>query len=225
MQNSLSTNEPIVVKEEGSAITLKTLCIYLLLLAVPGFFINKLPLSGVAYEGVKGFIWFTYFMVVTLSYKEIRTFISPFLNVKAFKKPVTWLWIFLSFMLPYTLLHLCLYFEVLLDKYYIFYFNNHMFHAGSWGQTIDGAILTPISEEILFRGILLTLLLRMIKPFWAITITSLLFGLIHPSDIWVFTILGGFLLTITAYKTKSILPAMVAHSLWNLYMVQLFLYF
>ncbi|MBN8191953.1 CPBP family intramembrane metalloprotease [Bacillus sp. NTK074B] len=225
MQNSLSTNEPLNVKEAGSAIRFKTLCIYLILLAVPGFFINKLHLEGPVYEGVKGFIWFTYFMVVTLSYKEIRTFISPLLNVKAFKKPRTWLWIFLTFIIPYALLHLCLYFEVVLDKYYIFYFNNHMLHAGSWRQTIDVAILTPISEEIVFRGILLTLLLRIIKPFWAITITSLLFGLVHPSEIWVFTVLAGFLLTLTTYKTKSILPAMVAHSLWNLYMLQLFLYF
>jgi membrane protease YdiL (CAAX protease family) len=225
MQNSLSTNEPINVKQEGSAIRFKTLCIYLILLAVPGFFINKLPLQGVAYEGVKGFIWFTYFMVVTLCYKEIRTFIAPLLNVTAFKKPGTWLWIFLTFMLPYALLHLCLYFEVVLDKYYIFYFNNHMIHASSWKQTIDVAILTPISEEIVFRGILLAILLRFFKPFWAITITSFLFGIIHPSEIWMFTVLSGFLLTMTAYKTKSILPAMVAHSLWNLYMVQLFLYF
>ncbi|MGG3915078.1 CPBP family intramembrane glutamic endopeptidase [Rossellomorea vietnamensis] len=225
MQNSLSTNEPIDVEEEELAIRFKTLCIYLILLAVPGFFINKLPLEGVAYEGVKGFIWFTYFMVVTLIYKEIRTFIRPLWKVNAFKKPGTWLWIFLTFMLPYSLLHLCLYFEVLLDKYFIFYFNNHMMHAGSWRQTIDVAILTPIWEEIVYRGILLTILLRFVKSYWAVAITSILFGLVHPSDIWLFTILGGFLLTMTAYKTKSILPAMVAHSLWNLNMVQLFLYF
>lgn len=225
MQNSLSTNIPIAVKEEGSAVKLKTLCIYLILLAVPGFFINKLPLQGVAFEGVKGLIWFTYFIVVTLCYKEIRTFIAPLLNVKAFIKPGTYLWIFLTFMLPYALLHLCLYFEVFLDNYFIFYFNNHMLHASSWKQTIDVAVLTPITEEIVFRGILLTILLRFVKPFWAVGITSILFGIIHPSDIWMITILGGFLLTMTAYKTKSILPSMVAHSLWNLYMVQLFLYF
>ena len=225
MQNSLSTNEPINVKEAGSAIRFKTLCIYLILLAVPGFFINKLHLEGPVYEGVKGLIWFVYFMVVTLTYKDIRTFIRPLLNVNVFKKSGTWLWIFLTFMLPYALLHLCLYFEVVLDKYYIFYFNNHMLHAGSWRQTIDVAILTPISEEIVFRGILLTILLRFVKPFWAITITSVLFGLIHPSNIWMFTVLAGFLLTMTAYKTRSILPTMIAHSLWNLYMVQLFLYF
>lgn len=225
MLNGLSTNEAIAVKGTTSTIKLKTLCIYLILLAVPGYFINKLPIQGVNYEGLKGLIWFVYFMIVTLCFRDIRAFIAPLLNVKAFKKPGTYGWILLTFMLPYTLLHLCLYFEVLLDKYYMFYFKNHMVHASNWRQTVDVAILTPITEEIVFRGMLLTILLRFVKSYWAIGMTSILFALIHFSDLWMFPLLGGFLLTMTAYKTKSILPAMVAHSLWNVYMAQLFLYF
>ncbi|UXH43908.1 CPBP family intramembrane metalloprotease [Rossellomorea vietnamensis] len=223
MQNSLPAQEPIPVTEDASTIGFKTLLIYLVILALPGYFINQLPLQN--YDGLKGLIWFLYFMSVTLGYKNIRTFMVSLMKVEVFKKPGTYLWIFLTFMLPYVLLHLSLHFEVLLDKYYIFYFNNHMLHASSWRETIDVAVLTPISEEIIFRGILLTVLLKFVKPFWAVGITSILFGLIHPSEIWLFTVLAGFLLTLTAYKTKSILPAMVAHSLWNLYMVQLFLFF
>jgi membrane protease YdiL (CAAX protease family) len=223
MLNSSPAHEPKPVTADASTIRFKTLLIYVAMLALPGYFINQLPLQD--YDGLKGLIWFLYFMAVTLGYKNIRSFISPLMKVEVFKKPGTYLWIFLTFMLPYVLLHLCLHFEVLLDKYYIFYFNNHMFHASSWGETVDVAVLTPISEEIVFRGILLTVLLKFVKPFWAVGITSILFGLIHPSEIWMFTVLAGFLLTLTAYKTKSILPAMVAHSLWNLYMVQLFLYF
>ncbi|KPL57963.1 CPBP family intramembrane glutamic endopeptidase [Rossellomorea vietnamensis] len=223
MLNSLPAQEPIPVTEDASTIKVKTLLIYLAMLALPGYFINQLPLQN--YDGLKGLIWFLYFMAVTLGYKDIRTFIASLMKVELFKKPGTYIWIFFTFMLPYVLLHLCLHFEVLLDKYYIFYFNNHMLHASSWRETVDVAVLTPISEEIVFRGSLLTVLLKFVKPFWAVGITSILFGLIHPSDIWLFTVLAGFLLTLTAYKTKSILPAMVAHSLWNLYMVQLFLYF
>jgi membrane protease YdiL (CAAX protease family) len=223
MLNSSSAHKPIPVTADASTIRFKALLIYVAILALPGYFINQLPLQN--YDGLKGLIWFLYFMAVTLGYKNIRTFISPLMKVEVFKKPGTYLWIFLTFMLPYVLLHLCLHFEVLLDKYYIFYFNNHMFHSSSWGETVDVAVLTPISEETVFRGILLTVLLKFVKPFWAVGITSILFGLIHPSEIWMFTVLAGFLLTLTAYKTKSILPAMVAHSLWNLYMVQLFLYF
>ena len=223
MLNSSPAHEPIPVTTDASTIRFKTLLIYLTMLALPGYFINQLPLQN--YDGLKGLIWFLYFMAVTLGYKNIRTFIVPLMKVEVFKKPGTYLWIFLTFMLPYVLLHLSLHFEVLLDKYYIFYFNNHMLHASSWRETVEVAVLTPISEEIIFRGILLTALLKFVKPLWAVGITSILFGLIHPSEIWLFTVLAGFLLTMTAYKTKSILPAMVAHSLWNLYMVQLFLYF
>ncbi|MCA0151052.1 CPBP family intramembrane metalloprotease [Rossellomorea vietnamensis] len=223
MLNSSPAHEPIPVTTDASNIRFKTLLIYLTMLALPGYVINQLPLQN--YDGLKGLIWFLYFMAVTLGYKNIRTFIVPLLKVEVFKKPETYLWIFLTFMLPYVLLHVSLHFEVLIDKYYIFYFNNHMLHASSWRETVDVAVLTPISEEIIFRGILLTDLLKFVKPFWAVGITSILFGLIHPSEIWLFTVLVGFLLTMTAYKTKSILPAMVAHSMWNLYMVQLFLFF
>ncbi|MGG4166278.1 type II CAAX endopeptidase family protein [Rossellomorea vietnamensis] len=223
MLNSSPAHEPIPVAADASTIRFKTLLIYVATLALPGYFINQLPLQN--YDGLKGLIWFLYFMAVTLGYKNIRTFIVPLMKGEVFKKPGTYLWIFLTFMLPYVLLHLCFHFEVLLDKYYIFHFNNHMLHASSWRETIDVAFLTPLSEEIVFRGILLTILLKFVKPFWAVGITSILFGLIHPSEIWIFTVLAGFLLTISAYKTKSILPAMVAHSLWNLYMAQLFLYF
>ncbi|UTE76840.1 CPBP family intramembrane glutamic endopeptidase [Rossellomorea sp. KS-H15a] len=223
MLNSSPAHEPIPVTTDASNIRFKTLLIYLTMLALPGYVINQLPLQN--YDGLKGLIWFLYFMAVTLGYKNIRTFIVPLLKVEVFKKPETYLWIFLTFMLPYVLLHVSLHFEVLIDKYYIFYFNNHMLHASSWRETVDVAVLTPISEEIIFRGILLTVLLKFVKPFWAVGITSILFGLIHPSEIWLFTVLAGFLLTMTAYKTKSILPAMVAHSMWNLYMVQLFLFF
>jgi membrane protease YdiL (CAAX protease family) len=223
MLNSSPAHEPIPVTTDASNIRFKTILIYLVILALPGYVINQLPLQN--YNGLKGLIWFLYFMAVTLGYKNIRTFIVPLMKVEVFKKPGTYLWIFLTFMLPYVLLHVSLHFEVLLDQYYIFYFNNHMLHASSWRETVDVAVLTPISEEIIFRGILLTVLLKFVKPFWAVGITSILFGLIHPSEIWLFTVLAGFLLTMTAYKTKSILPAMVAHSMWNLYMVQLFLFF
>ncbi|MCA1054221.1 CPBP family intramembrane metalloprotease [Rossellomorea aquimaris] len=225
MLNSLSTNESIALKEEASFIRFKTLGFYLILLAVPGSFINNLPLQGVAYEGVKGLSWFTYFMLVTLCFKDIRSFLTPLWNVKAFKKPRTYLWMFLSLILPYTLLHGCLYFEVLLNKDFVFYFKNQLLYASSWSKTLEVAVLTPIWEEFVFRGILLWMLVRFMKPYWAVGITSIVFGVIHSSDIWVITILAGCLLTLTAYKTKSILPSIVAHSLWNLYMVQLILYF
>ncbi|WP_456272532.1 CPBP family intramembrane glutamic endopeptidase [Bacillus sp. AK031] len=225
MLNSLQTNETSIMMNRDSGIKYKTLFIYLLILAVPGYFINQLPIPSDTYGGLKGLIWFTYFMVVTFSFKSIRALIVPMVKFKALKEPKSYLFILITFAIPYILLHLCLHFEVLLDKYYIFYFKNHMLDTGSFGSTVSSAILTPISEEILFRGVFFAVLLKLVKPFWAISIISILFGVVHPSETWIFTVLAGFLLTITVYKTNSLIPAIIAHSLWNLYMTQLFLYF
>ncbi|BCB05229.1 CPBP family intramembrane glutamic endopeptidase [Bacillus sp. KH172YL63] len=225
MQPTLSTNQPISIKERAATITVKTLSIYLILIIVPGYFINQLSLEGTAFEGMKGYVWFAYFMMVTFGYKEIRRFIASLLNVRVFREKETYVWMFVSFFIPYGILHLCLYYEVFLNEYFIYQVKYNMLPAGNLWQTIDAAVLTPVTEEIMVRGIILSMLLKRVKPLWAITITSMLFGLIHPSSAWMFTIAGGFLLTLTAYKTKSILPGIVAHALWNLYMVQLILYF
>lgn len=164
-------------------------------------------------------------MLVTFSLKSIRNYIVPLLRFNTLKEPKSYVFILFTFAIPYFLLHLCLHFEVLLDKYFIFYFKNNMLPAGSLESTVRTVLLTPIWEEILFRGVILTILLRLIKPFWAISITAILFGMIHPSGAWILTFMAGFLLTFTVYKTKSLIPAIIAHSLWNLYMTQLFLYF
>lgn len=213
------------IAEGTSGIRFKVLLFYLFTLAVPGYFINQLPIPSDTYSGLKGLIWFSYFILVTFRFKDISTLIVPLVDFNVLKDPKSYLFILITFAIPYFLLHLSLHFEVLLDRNFIIYFKNNMIEASNLGMTINSAIFTPISEEILFRGILFTILLKLVKPFWAICITSILFGLIHHSEVWIFTFLGGILLTVTVYKTKSLIPAILAHSLWNLYMTQLFHYF
>lgn len=213
------------IAEGGSGIKFKVLLLYLVSLVVPGYLINQLPIPSDTYSGLKGLIWFSYFILVTFSFKNISTLIAPMVNFNVLKDPKSYLYILITFAIPYFLLHLSLHFEVLLDRNFIIYFKNNIIEASNLGVTINSAIFTPIFEEILFRGVLFAILLKFMKPFWAISITSILFGLFHPSEIWIFTFLGGILLTFTVYKTKSLIPAILAHSLWNLYMTQLFLYF
>lgn len=206
-------------------ITLKSFIFYILLIAVPGYLFEVLPLPINTPELLIGAIWFSYFILTTYRFKSIRQTIISQLDVRCFKRWRTYFYILISLILPYAFLHFCLNYGFLLDKNYIFYFKNHMIPATGIGSTINSSILTPITEEILFRGILLVFLLKFMKPYLAVGIVAILFSILHPWDIWIFILLSGFLLTITAYKTKSLLPSMVAHGLWNLYMTQLFLYF
>jgi membrane protease YdiL (CAAX protease family) len=61
--------------------------------------------------------------------------------------------------------------------------------GANWGEALKKATTTAIfasvAEELLFRGALLGIFLRAFRPFWAITLLSVLFALLHflqPSD-------------------------------------------
>lgn len=82
-----------------------------------------------------------------------------------------------------------------------------------------GLFMTALSEELLFRGLLLTLLQRTLSPMSAIVISTLLFGLIHwcygPSSI-LSAALWGLLPALIVIRTHSLWPAIIAHYLTDL---------
>ena len=82
---------------------------------------------------------------------------------------------------------------------------------------LAGAILIPICEEILFRGIMLRSMLKMRwHPWIAILISALIFSAMHGTtfqtiDILPFGIIVGWLY----WRTKSLLPGIVIHIVNN----------
>jgi membrane protease YdiL (CAAX protease family) len=79
-------------------------------------------------------------------------------------------------------------------------------------------IAAPICEEIIFRGLILRWFLRRgIVPWAAIIGTALLFaaGHLDPSNLDSY-FLSGLILGYLAYRTRSLLPAMIWHALFNL---------
>ncbi|MFD0048603.1 CPBP family intramembrane glutamic endopeptidase [Actinomycetes bacterium NPDC127524] len=127
-------------------------------------------------------------------------------------------------MLPMMLLLLCVHYGILLDETFIFYYKHRLLKGENIGRIVDAVFLAPIWEEVFFRGVLLYFFLKFTKPVWAISISSILFALFHPMY-WIITLVSGVLLSITTNKTKSLIPSVISHSLWNLYMAKLFLYF
>ena len=79
------------------------------------------------------------------------------------------------------------------------------------------AILTPIAEELMFRGYLLDAIKRKHGDWVAIIISSILFGLVHidPYTIGVATI-GGIIYGWLRVRTGSLLPCIACHMMWNL---------
>lgn len=88
------------------------------------------------------------------------------------------------------------------------------------------AILAPIFEEILFRGIIMKgLLNRGMNAYWAIVLSSFIFGAVHFYP-WQF--LGAFLLGLVLglvyYKTKSLLLPIMMHAFNNFLAAMMIIY-
>ncbi len=78
------------------------------------------------------------------------------------------------------------------------------------------ALLAPVVEELLFRGLGLTSFARVVNTSWAILITAGLFALIHfhvPSIIPLYVISVGF--SLAYIHSESIVVSMVMHALFN----------
>jgi hypothetical protein len=79
------------------------------------------------------------------------------------------------------------------------------------------AIVTPIAEELFFRGYLLDAINRKHGDWTAIIWSSILFGLVHIDP---FTIgsafIGGIIYGWLRMRTGSLLPAIACHMVWNM---------
>ncbi len=86
----------------------------------------------------------------------------------------------------------------------------------NWLGILAIAIVGPILEEMLFRGVITTELLKTYNPKKAIIISATIFGVFHlnPAQILVAFLLG-LLLGWLFYKTRSMIPGIVVHILNN----------
>jgi membrane protease YdiL (CAAX protease family) len=76
-------------------------------------------------------------------------------------------------------------------------------------------VVAPITEEALVRGFLYCALRQRINFLFATTITAFFFALIHFESISLELFFLGVIYAWSIERTKSVLPAMIAHALWN----------
>ncbi|MEH7537842.1 YaaC family protein, partial [Bacillus toyonensis] len=77
------------------------------------------------------------------------------------------------------------------------------------------AIITPVKEEILFRGILYRFLEKKYNFLVGIIISSFIFGILHGGLLITATIMG-IVFAMLYKKTQSIIPSIILHIVWNL---------
>jgi len=87
---------------------------------------------------------------------------------------------------------------------------------GFWGAFTKVAIIAPVVEELIFRGLLLQGFRRNYSPLVAVLMSALLFALFHLNP-WQFpaTFMLGLLLGWIMLRTNNILLAILGHAIHN----------
>lgn len=95
---------------------------------------------------------------------------------------------------------------------------NEDFYAGTFLQEIIGSvILTPILEEMVYRGVIFNRLKRYLGIIPAILLSSLIFGFMHFNIVqFVYAFVLGIMLAVFMEKSGHVYGAMVGHMTVNL---------
>lgn len=80
---------------------------------------------------------------------------------------------------------------------------------------LTGAILTPLGEEFLFRGVIANAL-RQYGRWAGVVMSALIFAAVHgPSVIFLLAFMVGIMSALLLYKTNSLWPGVVLHCVYN----------
>ena len=83
-------------------------------------------------------------------------------------------------------------------------------------QIISSGLVTGIAEELVFRGVITNHLRRYMHPAIAVTISALIFGMLHPSTLaMVYATVIGIILGALYIKYDSVVPSILCHIAFN----------
>lgn len=84
--------------------------------------------------------------------------------------------------------------------------------------SVSLAIVVPIAEELLFRGIVMGELLKVMPGWLAVTCQAILFSLFHLNFIQsLYVLIPGIILGLSYYLTKSIYVPILVHMVYNFF--------
>ena len=83
-------------------------------------------------------------------------------------------------------------------------------------QIISGGVVTGIAEELVFRGIITNHLRRYMHPAIAVTISAIMFGMLHPTVLsMAYATVLGLVLGALYIKYDSVVPSILCHVAFN----------
>ena len=82
--------------------------------------------------------------------------------------------------------------------------------------TVATVLVAPLVEEIIFRGLILSRLNRVLPGWLAVLLSALLFGVCHGQAVWMaYAFVLGVIFGFFALRSHSIWPSLCAHILFN----------
>jgi len=82
---------------------------------------------------------------------------------------------------------------------------------------VTGAIIVPIYEEIIFRGLLFGSLRKKYSDVSAVLLSALIFAALHFNKLYFNTFVAGIVFALIVIRFGSIYYSIIAHGVWNLF--------
>ncbi|SEO15518.1 hypothetical protein SAMN04488134_104123 [Amphibacillus marinus] len=158
------------------------------------------------------------FGLALLIFRSVRRFISNQFSMEPFKKITTYVYIVATMGLTYISQHIIINLLSLEEEgsqVSLFGIDQMELTAMNISFLVVAfVLLAPITEEILFRGILFGFLNKKLGFLLGLISSSIIFGLLHPGHRLSVTIMA-LLLTTAYFKTKSLWVTIAIHMIWN----------
>lgn len=162
------------------------------------------------------------FLITVLIFKSVRQFLKGVFSFSPLKKGKTYLYLVAGFVLLFAAQYLImnvLHWEDGSDQINTFGVDKVSF---GWVSLtffyLAYSIVTPIKEEVLFRGVLHGFLDKKFN-FWAgLIVSSVIFGSLHVGHILSAALMGVVLVLLYKF-TRSLIVPILFHIIWNLYAV------
>lgn len=204
--------------ENLKKITLKELCSLIIILFLIQFLINSLTNVKINSFWICIFIIFYFAYKLRHSYLSFKEEIYNLFSTIPFNT-IFWI-VLLNIFLSYGFLYLS---DFILDAFpnlnslmnvslSSIYLNNSIIALGGFIVTV---FISPISEELIFRGVLLNRLKLVVPTIFSLFVTSLLFASMHSFGSIVSAFIFALCMGILYIKTENIFVPMFAHFLNN----------
>ena len=194
--------------EKLKTITLKELLILIIALFLIQYLINTLNIIHIDSVWIYIFIIFFFFFKLKDELFSVKSEISNVFRWDIIKSVV--FIVVLNVFLSYGMLYLSNFILNVTPSF-------NLFNSFLTGGILATIIVSPISEELIFRGVFLNRLQLIVPPVFAILISSLLFASLHTFGSIFSAFIFAICVSILYLKTDNIFVAIFAHFLNNLF--------